>query len=100
MSPDAARLPELLLRLDACAWRLDQEQLVPLEELDALAEAATALGVALGADELLQLTARLDHVMSAIDANASRIKAKLARVGHGRRAVRGYATLSTAPGTP
>lgn len=100
MSSDAASLPGLLLQLDACAWRLDQDHPVSPEELDALAAAATALGPALRPEQLVQLADRLDHVMDAVDASCTRIKDKLSRLGAGRRAVRGYATLNTAPGTP
>lgn len=98
MNPDPAALTELLLQLDACAWRLDQDQAVQPQELDRLAAMATEIGPALTPEQLVLLTNRLDHVMESVEGNCARIVAKLGRLGAGRRAIRGYVTQNTAPG--
>ena len=80
----------LCVRLDACAWRLDQGRPVPSAELEQLARAVLSLAEAVSDEERNRLLGRLAAVTSALGARRDVIGAQLSQMRQGRRVVRRY----------
>ena len=93
MTGSVESLAGLLLQMDSCAWKLDQDQIVDPEDLRELADAADALAPTLPPEARAQLSGRVQRMIDALGAGSARLQARLTAVRAGRRAVKGYAAL-------
>lgn len=94
MTAGAHHLPALLLKVDTCTWKIDQDQPVTAEVYARLVQEVQSIAPLLDDAGRRQLAGRMDRVIAALGAGRARIDAQLRRARSGRRAVAGYANLS------
>lgn len=94
MSPTSARLDALETHLDTTVWRYGRDELVDTAQIEALLAEVDALVPLLD----LEQKRRLHHRMQALHEAAAdarvRLAERLGKLGAGRRAIQGYASLS------
>ncbi len=97
MTSPALGLPLLLLQLDTCVWKVQQDEPVPGEVYSRLLAAVQALGPTLDAAGQAQLVARVQRLVGALQEGQVRITENLGSARAGRRAVSAYSNQSGDP---
>lgn len=94
MSSPSPALPLLLLQLDSCVWKVQQDQPVSGEVYSRLLGAVQALGPTLDATGQAQLVARVQRLVGALHDGQARITHNLHTARAGRRVVNAYSNPS------
>ncbi len=80
----------VLARLDGLAFRLERGECPATDEMDALADVATAAGVGARREDRERLAEAVARVSDALARSCARLDARIATTAVGKRAVRAY----------
>lgn len=97
MTSPSLALPLLLLQLDTCVWKVQQDQPVSGDAYSRLLGAVQALGPTLDAAGQAQLVARVQRLVGALHDGQARITQNLNTARSGRRAVSAYSNQAGDP---
>ncbi|MSP55820.1 MAG: hypothetical protein EXR69_09495 [Myxococcales bacterium] len=90
MTSPSPALPLLLVQLDTCIWKIQQDQPVAGEVYNRLLGAVQAVGPSLDAAGQAQLVARVHRLVGALHDGQARITQNLRTARAGRRAANAY----------